>query len=402
MIEKRNLFALPLALAAACGDDNPVPDDPDSGSEPGPAYLVGTRVWDDASTTSYFNIVPSIEAGAVVDPAVALEVPGAAKVFAIPDAGWFAIGGGDAPTITRYTLDENDRFVRGDTISMQDHGVQSLWDTLYVVSSTKVYYPDRDGRQLIVWNPTAMEITGSIPLPTTAREGYLSLYGYTPLLRGDELLFTIGWFDWTNDRILGETGLVVIDTAMDAVARVDVDTRCGGITTGVVTASRAAYFVSSALAGAAHRLDRIPTAPCALRIAAGADAFDAAYLGDMRAVAGGAIAGEPVPGGGDTMFLRVFDEQLATVNADDATWELTGQAAWRWLRWDAGAPAASPVTALDPGTADVLWFEIDDRVFGSQTTADYSQTTLVELTAAGGPKPALTAPGFLHGVARVR
>lgn len=49
-----------------------------------------------------------------------------------------------------------------------------------------------------------------------------------------------------------------------------------------------------------------------------------------------------------------------------------------------------------------MWFETDGHVYGMQTTATYDKSTLVDLTAAGGPEPALVAPGFLHGVARVR
>ena len=82
-------------------------------------------------------------------------------------------------------------------------------------------------------------------------------------------------------------------------------------------------------------------------------------------------AGEPVPGGGNTLFLRVFDEGEATVTDENAA------------------------------TSDVLWFQVDGRVYGTETTEDYS-TTLIELTAEGGPRAALTAPGFVHGVARVR
>jgi len=70
----------------------------------------------------------------------------------------------------------------------------------------------------------------------------------------------------------------------------------------------------------------------------------------------------------------------------------------------ASANQASRVDALAlaPATADVLWFQVDGHVLGAQTAADYTETTLVDLTAAGGPTPALTAPGFLHGVARIR
>lgn len=393
-------LVIALASAAGCGSGD--------GSEPGgvgegPAYLVGTRVWGDTSTTSYFHVVSSIEDGAEIDDTKALEVPGAAKLYALPDLGWFAIGGGEAPTITRYTIDEDGALARGESISLSSYGVDSLWDTLYIVSPTKAYYPDRAGTQLIVWNPTEMTVTGSIALPETARDGFLALYGYAPILRGKTLLISVGWFDWEeNDSVLGETGLIAIDTEADMVSGFETDDRCGGVTLPITMESGDTYLVSSALAGAAFKLGRLPTEPCALRIQAGETSFDPGYVQDMGALADGALAGEPVPAGGNAVFLRVFDEGLATIAEDSATYELTGQAAWRWARWDVAAKELSPVESLEPSTADVLWFEVDGRVFGTETTEDYSETTVIELTADGGARRALTAPGFLHGVARIR
>lgn len=385
-----------------CGNEHGPAAGPDA-SEAGPLYLAGTRVWDDTQTTSYFHVISSLESGTEIDLGTAMEVPGSAKLYAVEGVGWFAIGGGEGPTITRYTLDDHGALVEGESISLQNEGVQSLWDTLYFVSPTKAYYPDRDGTQLVVWNPMAMTIDGRIPLPETVREGYLALYGYTPILRGNELLFSVGWFDWAqNDEIVGETGLVVVDTVTDTVSRFDVDTRCGGITTAFVNGGGDAYFVSSGLAAAAYRLERLGTKPCSLRIGAGADAFDPDYLVHLDDLTAGALAGEPVPGGTDSVFLRVFDENLATVASDSFTWSLTGQSAWHWWRWTPGTNDAAQVSDLPPSTADVLWFEVDGRVFGSETTADYAETTLIELTAEGGPRRSLTAPGFLHGVARIR
>src|SRR5690606_35985490 len=121
-----------------------------------------------------------------------------------------------APTITRYTIDEDGALARGESISLSSYGVDSLWDTLYIVSPTKAYYPDRAGTQLIVWNPTEMTVTGSIALPETARDGFLALYGYAPILRGKTLLISVGWFDWEEyDSVLGESGLIAIDTEAD-------------------------------------------------------------------------------------------------------------------------------------------------------------------------------------------
>ena len=109
-----------------------------------------------------------------------------------------------------------------------------------------------------------------------------------------------------------------------------------------------------------------------------------------------------MPADGKSLFLRVFDESMGTVKADDATWKLTSQPVWHWWRWDMATGKAAAVSGLSPSTSDVLWFQVGDRVFGTETTPDYAETTLIEITAEGGPKRALTAPGFLHGVAKIR
>jgi hypothetical protein len=395
------MSALLAALSASCGDEAT----PTGGEAPEltTAFVLGTRVWDDTTTTSYFHVAPSLEEGTTVDAARALEVPGAAKLYAAYDLGWFAFGEAETPNISRYTLDKQGALEKGATISLQQYGVKGLWDTLYFVSPTKAYYPDRDGAQLIVWNPTTMEVTGQIALPQTARDGYLALYGYTAIERDDKLLITVGWFDWNDtDSVLPATGLIVLDTDKDEVVRFDEDTRCGGVTQAITTASGDTMLVSSALAAAAHRLGRLTTAPCALRIRKGADAIDSDYLVSLAELTGGALSGEPVAGTGDALFMRVFDESLASADEPMLTWELTGQPAWRWVRWDIAQDRVEPVGSLSPSTSDVLWFRVDGKVYGTETTADYTETTLIELTAEGGPKRALTVPGFLHGIVRVR
>lgn len=421
---------LALSVVPACGDDvsvycsataspgacEPPQDVVEDDAEPAapdevepappasePAYLLGARVWDDTTTTSYFHVVSSLDEGTTVDARRALEVPGAAKLYSAFELGWFAVGSGESPTIARYTLDAAGSLVQGASISLLDYGVTGLWDTLYFVSPTKAYYPDRDGGQLIVWNPAEMRVLGSIALPETRREGYLSLYGYAPIWRGGELLISVGWFDWdVNDSVLPETGLVVLDTATDRVLRVDVDTRCGGVTWPVAGASGETYLVSSALAGAAHRLGRLSTAPCALRIPADESEIDPNYFMPLGGITPSDLVGEPMPANGGGVLLRAFDDALAGAEAPAATWELTGQAAWRWWRWDPAANTAAAITELPPSTADVLWFQADGRVWGTETTADYSETTLIDLSAEGGPRRGLTVPGFLHGITRVR
>ena len=63
-----------------------------------------------------------------------------------------------------------------------------------------------------------------------------------------------------------------------------------------------------------------------------------------------------------------------------------------------GKAKATHVKELEPSTADVTFFKVGERVYGSQTSEDYAETTLIELTAEGGPKPAIKIPGFASRV----
>lgn len=376
-----------------------------SAPEAEPTYVVSTRVFspDGGPVTSFFYVVDSLDQGTVIDTSQGLEYPGSARLFANEETGWFAIGSGEDSTITRYTVGPRG-LVAGDSISLLSYGVSSHFsDDLYIISPTKLYYPDRDNAQLLIINPEAMEIQGTIPLPETVRDGYQANYSYEAIQRDGRLLFTVGWFDWDNDVILDATGLVVIDTATDSVVRVDVDERCGGITTPVNLASGDAYLVSSALAAANHILGRLPTEPCALRVLADSDTIDPDYAPPLAELAGGAPAGEPVYGGGNSIYFRVFDQAAATIEDGQFSWDLTGQPLWSWARWNVSEGAVAPADTLPASTADVVWFRADERTFGMESLdAEYSETRLIELSSEGGPVQRLTAPGFLQGLARVR
>ncbi|HET8939732.1 MAG TPA: hypothetical protein VFN67_40110 [Polyangiales bacterium] len=404
---KETLCFTAFALATACSDADTTEVKEHAGSDP--LYLAVTRIWNDSETTSYLHVVPSLDKGTEVDPKQARELAGPAKLFSYGQDHWFAVGGGEEPTITRYTLDKRGKLVEGDSINLQPFGVQDLWDTLYFVSDTQAYYPDTTNSQLIRWNPTTMQVDKTIALPETARKGFVSYYGLTALERGDKLLFSVSWFDWNEtDSIQPETGLVEFDTEKDELSKFEVDSRCGGITQAIELKSGDAYFVSSALAAATYRLERLETEPCALRVKKGQSSFDKDYLTHLRDLTGGALAGEPVLAGDNALFLRVLDESDLEIEKGALTWNLTGKAAWKWSRWDLDADELTAVDDLPASTADTFWFHIDGHVYASETNylddeaTAVKDTTLIDLTAQGGPERELTLPGFLQNIARVR
>jgi hypothetical protein len=393
------LFAL---VAGACGDDGD--DGKVGGSSDGGSYLAATRIFsaDGIGSTTYMQVLSSIEDGEKLELSKATEFAGSAELFNLEGIGWFGVGDGESPVLTRYGLSADGELEEKKKLNLAAYGLSDFFaNDMYVISATKAYYPDPDGKQLVIINPIAMKVEGVVEMPETEREGYTAVYSYASVRRGDKLLFSVGWFDWTNDKILPETGLLVLDTTSDEVVRFDVDKRCGGITQPVTLSNGEAYFASSALAGALYKIGSYKLEPCVLRVAKNADAFDTKYLLKLADLTDGAIAGEPIGAGDDRIFLRVLADDMVTVEADTASWEITGTAAWSWIVWDVSKEKVSELD-LEPSTADVLSFEVDGRVFVGQTTAEYESTTLIELTAEGGPKSALESPGFFSGLAKIK
>jgi hypothetical protein len=427
MYKQLSVMALcALIGATACGGDDgngtegnsrgngpngpPVPSGPTGSSadaQPAtaaaPVYVASTRVFtpDGTQTTTYVQVLNSLDQGTKIETSKATEFGGPAELFSINSPRWVAVGAGESPELSRFSLN-GQTIKKEETLSVHAYGLESFFSNkLYQVSPTKVYLPDPDNAQLIMLDPTRMTVLGAVKLPSSDRTGYTPVYSYDYVQRQGKLLFTVAWFDWTNDKILPETGLIVLDTNTDTVLRTDVDTRCGGLTQPITLASGDTYFPSSSLAAASYQLKRLTTEPCVLRVKANTDTFDASYHVKLRELTG-AVAGEPVPAGGDELFLRVLDPSLATIKPETASWDLTAESAWRWRRWNPLTNALVNVDALKPSTANTYWFEVDGRVFNSETTSDYASTTLIELNAPGGPKPALTGPGLINGLARIQ
>ena len=58
----------------------------------------------------------------------AIELAGPAKLFSDGGKRWFAIGEGDEPTITRYTLDDRGHLEKGESMSLLQEAMEELTD----------------------------------------------------------------------------------------------------------------------------------------------------------------------------------------------------------------------------------------------------------------------------------
>jgi hypothetical protein len=67
--------------------------------------------------------------------------------------------------ITRWTVSADDRIEKRETLSFANLGVSRADASAELfLSDDKAYFHDDDSRQIVIWNPRAMEIIGTIPL----------------------------------------------------------------------------------------------------------------------------------------------------------------------------------------------------------------------------------------------
>ena len=92
---------------------------------------------------NYFSLVESLAEARTLDYARSLEVPGRPRLYAAKGVGFFAIGAGESPTITRYEVRDG-ALVPGASLSFPNLGVRAMGaQAVLFVSDTKAYYLER-------------------------------------------------------------------------------------------------------------------------------------------------------------------------------------------------------------------------------------------------------------------
>ncbi|MFP2923892.1 MxcI [Pyxidicoccus sp. 3LG] len=401
---ERNIRGRALACAAflftACSEE----DEPGPIDEPGtePQYLLHSAVQTGGTRMNYFTLVDSLDQARQLDYANSLELPGRPRLYPAQGIGFFAIGDGESPTITRYEVQEG-RLVAGRSFSLQTLGVRALGaQAVLFISPTKAYYKDDAQAQIVVWNPTEMAIVKTIQLPRElVKQGYItSLSNWAS--RTGEAFFTVGWTTTAYDRVLPGTVLIRIDTATDELTQVP-DDRCRDILK-TAKLGDTLYFFSGVINGLGHTAYSSQNGgqqDCILRIAPGQRTFDASYVGTVAPALGANKVGTVITVTEDgKAWLQVADTTI-TPSAPGTTYSEWYSKGWSW--WSVSLESLGNAVRVqsEPGAYSGFAVSAGSSFFISQSAADYSVSTLME-QSTGAPKAGVSFPGFVLDVARIR
>jgi hypothetical protein len=271
----------------------------------------------------------------------------------------------------------------------------------------KAYFCDRFGpSQIVIWDPEAMLIRGTIPLALPTAGEMKPQVVLTE--REDRLLAIVSWqqghgYDWT--RFGDHVQVIAIDPETDSiVGRVD-EPRCNLMSWVSAGSDGAEYFSPASYYAPLRSMlgEGSGIEPCALRIQPGADGFDAGYQLDLSSITDGRPAGDFFLVSDASAFLRVWHSELVTqLSSDNQNWEsVLHEPGFLWWSWQVGAARAERVADQRP-SRDAQTFVLDGKTYTPTRSEDGASTVLEELDPRGELRPGLRGPGEVIGVFRLR
>jgi hypothetical protein len=353
------------------------------------------------SSTGYVVLVDSLETGDKPGLDGALEVPGCGVISGPDRGGVLFVGEGESPVLRRYAI-RGGGFEAQGALSLAALGITDAFYSqphFVYLADTKAYILSGKGApEIIVWDPLAMEISGTIPLEGLERDGVYPAFSYAPLRVGERLYFTARWRN--DDGFRQENALVVVDTATDSVLASTTDARCGDFLYAAASPDGALYFSNGNYASAFRLALGEETAPpaCVLRVLPGELTFDADYQVSLSTLLGGLEGGGLVRGAGG-YFVQAFH---GVVPAGTEWGDVFGIPGWRWWRISDSFGGAELMNTLPPTAAAFDSFIVDSRTFSTLAAADYSETTFIALDSPDGvPASGRKLPGWIAGALRV-
>ncbi|MEM7435789.1 MAG: hypothetical protein AAF436_11600 [Myxococcota bacterium] len=394
------LLCVVACLLGACGGEDGTGVGAGSPDPDGPLYAVSVRI-PGTPVAAFVAIVDSLEAGTEVDLETALEIPNGGLAVGTEGTGVLYAVDGATPQLTRFEVSADGAFVPSDTLSTQEFSRSSnsaAAGNFVFISETKAYIIDTLSLVIVVWDPSLMEITGTIDLGEAQEDGLIALIGDQSVRRDNELVFALGYVS-VGSAFGPDSKLVFVDTETDSIRRI-VDVNDCAQASSVLLDPGGDVYAASGAANVFNRLAGLSAgAECIVRVPAGT--YDIEDYALLSARTDGAPAGSLLPQSGTKAYTRVLDDSLIAAGASDIG-DFNQSQAWRWGLVDlAGDEPFELITSLDPKSGSTIPFRIDGETWGSQGEPMFASSRLVNLSS-DQPRLGLEATGVIINVFRVR
>ncbi|WP_394843141.1 hypothetical protein LZC95_39580 [Pendulispora brunnea] len=388
-----------LGVAGCSSDDSKSSSPPASN---GPAYAVTGRVYspDFAQVTSLLWLVSDIHGGeAKLDQAI--ELPGGASIWGVPQTGVFYVVSAEQLTVSKYGLKDGRPEVQG-RLGLNGVGIAALLgENMLFDGPNKGYLFDPKSGQALELDLVAMQIVRRISLAEVLIGGsentFLAQNGFRKF--GNRYVTAVYGTSANYDHVAAESKILFFDPTNGNLEVKKAP--CGGLLYTAGAPNGDVYFASDPYVASVHLISpNNSPAPCLARLAVGQDVPDATVvtLNDVT----GAPSGGLIPGSNGDAYVRVLDRALYSP-APGATYNQAFSAT-AWQTWRISLNNARPAERTDaaPLAGGITVFEVDGQAYENVSTANFASTTLRRRTGDGAPALGLVMPGVTWGIVRVR
>jgi hypothetical protein len=384
-----------LALGAACSGSD---DDRTAQGR----FATTSVVFADTGNSTYLSLLRSLDAQEI-DYTGAREFPGWADVWLHEGKVFWADA--EAPTLTRFAVDDQGALVEDGRLSFLNHGAKTaaFWTNMFV-SATKAYLFVIESREVVIWNPQTMEITGSFPITGIEDRGRLTLQvpstDRSSLVRGNRAYVPTHWANWDDYALSEDSIVLVIDTTTDAVINT-LSVPCPNIN----VASRddaGDIYLSNWVFSVASTLIHGKARACAVRMKAGSDQIDPQWSLTFADVTEGREAGALRFLGNGQALMSVFHHEKVEITPTTDPYALVEGANWRFWTIDVQSRKARPLDGIGWHSGGYYSTRIDGRNHLFVPTADYASTAALELASNGTVEPRWNALGWVTRLFRLR
>ncbi len=392
-----------LALVTAgCGGDASESDDGATGGDnAGPVYAIGTSVFGQDTSSSYVRLVSDLDLdGSDIALDQAREFAGNSDVVVFN--GSLLVADGDKPEIARYVVTDALGLEQAPPpVNFGNFGIASaaFWNHQFVRADQA--YLVNGAAELIVWNPSTMEVTGTIALPTLEPRGGLrpvpGLADRSSVVHDGKFYLPLYWTDDSYADRTDDSVIVVIDVETDSVEDT-LAANCPGLDYGTLDDEGQIHFSNwTGGPGTYYVLGTAQTCIATL------DPVSATVTTKTFASITGGHEGAALKyAGGGRFVMSVFDEVRADAQSADEPFGIVGGLNWQLWSYDPATGDAAPITDVDWNSGAVIHSLIGDDLYSLVPGDGYQSTIAYRLDGDGGAEAAFRITGWSYRLFRVR
>lgn len=319
------MAALALVLAASsiagCGSSDSPESGADAGAGESAAILIGVFVRNPDGRNVYVGAVPDLPSGEL-DYSGFLEF---GDINVSTSGGYVFVWDREPATMKRFAVADDMTMTEGPTLSFLEQGVSGNASTVYI-SDSRAYTLSPALDLIVVWDPEAMEITGTIDVTPPERAEGLGTFAAGGHVAGDSVIWPLVSTNWDGELHFQGAAVAIADATSNAPVQIVEDERCVGSDGAYVDASGDFYLRAGGYWGsaAAYGNAAATARTCVLRIKAGESVFDPGFMADMKELTGSYVNFPWFHVEGSSYLAQAWDAATPFPESIDDFWDGAG------------------------------------------------------------------------------